>query len=56
MNDTGCTQYVTHDINDFIHYHEFITPGHAKTAGKSQYIEIEEHGTVILQVNVDGKI
>jgi hypothetical protein len=56
MNDTGCTLHITHDINDFIHYHEFITPGCAKTAGKSQYIEIKEYGTVVLQVNVDGKI
>jgi hypothetical protein len=56
MNDTGCTSHVTHDINDFIHYHEFTTPERAKTAGKSQYIEIKEHGTVVLRVNVDGKI
>jgi hypothetical protein len=48
MNDTGCTSHVTHDINDFIHYHEFTTPECAKTAGKSQYIEIKEHGTVVL--------
>jgi hypothetical protein len=56
MNDTRCTSHVTHDINDFVHYHEFNTPGCAKTAGKSQYIEIKEHGTVVLRVNVDGKI
>jgi hypothetical protein len=56
MNDTGCTSHVTHDINDFIHYHEFTTPGRAKTAGKSQYIEIKGHGTVVLRVNIDGKI
>jgi hypothetical protein len=56
MNDTGCTSHVTHDINDFIHYHEFTTLGCAKTAGKSQYIEIKRHRTVVLRVNVDGKI
>jgi hypothetical protein len=56
INDTGCTQHVTYDINDFIHYHKFITPEHAKTAGKLQYIKIKGYGTVILRVNVDGKI
>jgi hypothetical protein len=56
INDTGCTLHVTHDINYFIHYHEFITLERAKIAGKSQYIKIKEYETVVLRVNVDSKI
>lgn len=55
MIDSGCTSHVTFDKRDFVSYHQFPVPGRAHTAGKDQMIPILGHGTVVLQVEVDGK-
>ena len=49
MQDSGCNCHVTSVKSDFVHYHDFPTPGYAKTAGQSQLIEIKGHGTVYVE-------
>ena len=54
MLDSGCTAHVTPHKSDFVHYHDFPVPGHAKTAGQD-VLEIPGHGIVMIQVAVNGK-
>lgn len=47
--DSGCMTHVTPYKEDFFHYHDFKTPGYAKTARKSQTIEIKGYGQVAVR-------
>lgn len=55
MIDSSYTSHVTFNKRDFISYHDFPIPGVARTAGKSQTIEIKGHGTIVLHATVNGK-
>ena len=54
MLDSGCNCHVTPVKSDFVHYHDFPTPGYAKTAGQSHLIEIKGHGTVYVEHILDN--
>ena len=54
MLDSGCNCHVTLVKSDFISYHDFPTPGYAKTAGQSQLIEIKGYGTVYIEHILDN--
>ena len=49
MLDSGCNCHITPVKSDFMHYHNFLTPGYAKTAGQSHLIEIKRHRTVYVK-------
>ena len=49
MLDSGCNCHVTPVKSDFVHYHNFPTPGYAKTAGQSHLIKIKGHGIVYIE-------
>ena len=49
MIDSGCNCHVTLVKSDFVHYHNFPTPGYAKTTGQAQLIKIKRHGTVYIE-------
>ena len=49
MIDSGCNCHITPVKSDFVHYHDFPTPGYAKAAGQSQLIKIKGHRTVYVE-------
>ena len=54
MLDSSCNCHVTPVKSDFVHYHDFPTPGYTKTAGQSHLIEIQRHGTVYIKHILDN--
>lgn len=56
MMDSGCTKHCTNNINDFVNYTKFNTPGRAALAGQNLELPIEGFGSIRLRCRtISGK-